>query len=188
MPSHLNFITGNANKLREVKFVLDPAGIEVRSQSIDIEEVQGTVEEVTKSKCKKAAETVNGPVLVEDTALCYKALGDLPGPYIKWFMTAVGHDGLNNLLAAYEDKSAEAVCTFGYCEGPGQEPILFQGRCQGKIVPARGPADFGWDAVFEHNGKTFAEMEKAEKSAISHRGMALKKLQEWFNEENATLN
>ena len=58
MPSHLNFITGNANKLREVKFVLDPAGIEVRSQSIDIEEVQGTIEEVTKSKCKKAAETV----------------------------------------------------------------------------------------------------------------------------------
>ncbi|KAI6781258.1 inosine triphosphatase [Emericellopsis cladophorae] len=162
MPSHLNFITGNANKLREVKFVLDPAGIEVRSQSIDIEEVQGTIEEVTKSKCKKAAETVNGPVLVEDTALCYKALGDLPGPYIKWFMAAVGHDGLNNLLAAYEDKSAEAVCTFGYCEG--------------------------WDAVFEYNGKTFAEMEKAEKSAISHRGIALKKLQEWFNEENTTLN
>jgi len=35
---------------------------------------------------------------------------------------------------------------------------------------------------------SFAEMEKAEKSAISHRGMALKKLQEWFTEENATLN
>lgn len=47
----------------------------------------------------------------------------------KWFMTAIGHQGLNNLLAAYTDKSAEAVCTFGYSPGPGHKPILFQGRC-----------------------------------------------------------
>ena len=44
-------------------------------------------------------------------------------------MTTIGHQGLNNLLAAYEDKSAEAVCTFGYSAGPDHEPILFQGRC-----------------------------------------------------------
>lgn len=101
MPDHVNFITGNANKLREVKLILEPA-IEVRSQAIDVEEVQGTIEEVTKSKCRKAAELVssdpnhpvnsrllipmapkvNGPVLVEDTALCYNALGGLPGPYM----------------------------------------------------------------------------------------------------------
>lgn len=46
----------------------------------------------------------------------------------KWFMEAVGHTGLNNLLAAYTDKSAEAVCTFAFSEGPGFEPIIFQGR------------------------------------------------------------
>lgn len=58
MPDHVNFITGNANKLKEVKLFLEPA-IEVRSQAIDIEEVQGTIEEVTKSKCRKAAEMVS---------------------------------------------------------------------------------------------------------------------------------
>ncbi|KAH7318785.1 inosine triphosphate pyrophosphatase-like protein [Stachybotrys elegans] len=179
---HVNFITGNANKLREVKAILEPA-IEVRSQSFDIDEVQGTVEEVTISKCRKAAELVNGPVLVEDTSLCYNALGGLPGPYIKWFMTTIGHQGLNNLLAAYEDKSAEAVCTFGYCAGPGHEPILFQGRCPGKIVLPRGPPDFGWDAVFEYEGQTFAEMPKTEKNKISHRGKALEKLQAWFKDQ-----
>ncbi len=42
-------------------------------------------------------------------------------------MTKIGHEGLNNLLAAYPDKSAKAICTFGYSPGPGQEPILFQG-------------------------------------------------------------
>ena len=61
----------------------------------------------------------------------------------KWFMNSIGHDGLNNLLAAYEDKSAQAVCTFGYSAGPGHEPILFQGITDGKIVPARGPTNFG---------------------------------------------
>lgn len=42
-------------------------------------------------------------------------------------MKAIGHEGLNNLLVAYEDKSAKAVCTFGFSKGPGHEPILFQG-------------------------------------------------------------
>ena len=58
MPDHVNFITGNANKLLEVKLILEPT-IEVRSQAIDVEEVQGTIEEVTKSKCRKAAELVS---------------------------------------------------------------------------------------------------------------------------------
>lgn len=58
-------------------------------------------------------------------------------------MSPLGHDGLNNLLAAYPDKSAKAICTFGYSAGPGHEPILFQGITEGKIVPPRGPAFFG---------------------------------------------
>ena len=46
----------------------------------------------------------------------------------KWFLQALGHEGLNNLLVAYEDKAAQAVCTFAYCEGPGHDPLIFQGR------------------------------------------------------------
>jgi hypothetical protein len=45
----------------------------------------------------------------------------------KWFLQSIGHEGLNNLLVAYEDKSAKAVCTFAYSAGPGHEPKLFQG-------------------------------------------------------------
>lgn len=51
------FITGNANKLREVKAILEPA-VSVQSQSCDLEELQGTIEEVTEAKCRKAAELV----------------------------------------------------------------------------------------------------------------------------------
>lgn len=52
-------------------------------------------------------------------------------------MAAIGHQGLNNLLVAYADKTAEAVCTFAYSPGPGHEPILFQGRC-----PVRDDMEF----------------------------------------------
>lgn len=86
----------------------------------------------------------SGPTLVEDTSLCYHALKGLPGPYIKWFLDKLGHDGLNKMLAGYEDKSAYAQCIFAYCNGPGSEPVVFVGRTEGKIVPARGPTDFGW--------------------------------------------
>lgn len=79
----------------------------------------------------------------------------------KWFVKQFGPDGLHTLLAGFDNKSAQAICTFAYCEGPGKQPLLFQGRTtvrlpqanlvdvvadlrvQGKIVPARGPRDFG---------------------------------------------
>ncbi|RDA82902.1 hypothetical protein CP532_4779 [Ophiocordyceps camponoti-leonardi (nom. inval.)] len=205
----VTFVTGNANKLREVKAILEPS-IQVESKSLDIDEIQGSIDEITESKCRRAAELashslfffLNGPVLVEDTALCFTALGSLPGPYMfvescpagssrlifsKHFLTAIGHDGLNNLLAAYADKSAEAVCTFGFSAGPNQKPMIFQGRCPGNIVPPRGPARFGWDPVFEYQGQTFAEMDASQKNSVSHRARALEMLKKWFLDHSASL-
>ncbi|KAL1969079.1 hypothetical protein VTN77DRAFT_913 [Rasamsonia byssochlamydoides] len=177
----LNFITGNKNKLAEVQAILGDT-VEVQNRAIDVPEIQGTSEEIAKEKCRRAAEVIGGPVLTEDTALEFHALKGLPGPYIKWFLEALGHDGLNKLLDPYEDKSAEAVCTFAFSSGPGAEPILFQGRTVGKIVAARGPTDFGWDPIFEYEGRTYAEMDKQEKNQISHRYKALSKLKQWLAE------
>ncbi|GAM86749.1 hypothetical protein ANO11243_047680 [Dothideomycetidae sp. 11243] len=179
-PTELHFITGNKNKLAEVQAILGSAGVKLSSQAIDLPELQGTIEEITTDKCKRAAEVVKGPVLVEDTCLCFNAFNELPGPYIKWFLKSLGVHKLHLLLAGFEDKSAQAVCTFGYCEGPGHDVRIFQGRTDGKIVEARGPTDFGWDACFEYEGQTYAEMPKAEKNQISHRGRALAKLTEWM--------
>jgi Ham1 family len=61
----------------------------------------------------------------------------------KWFMLSLGPLELHKMLSGFDDKSAQAVCTFGYCEGPGHEPITFQGRTDGKLVPSRGPTVFG---------------------------------------------
>jgi len=82
-PREVNFITGNANKLIEVRAILEPAGIAVKNQALDLPEIQGaSLEEVTREKCRVAADIVGGPVLVEDTCLCFNALNGLPGPYM----------------------------------------------------------------------------------------------------------
>ncbi|OJJ68788.1 hypothetical protein ASPBRDRAFT_46999 [Aspergillus brasiliensis CBS 101740] len=175
----LNFITGNKNKLAEVKAILGTV-IDVENQAVDLPEIQGTIEDIAREKCRRAAEVVGGPVLTEDTALEFHALKGLPGPYIKSFLDALGHEGLNKLLDSFETRAAEAVCTFAFSSGPGSDPILFQGRTEGTIVRPRGPAKFGWDPIFEYQGKTYAEMDKEEKNRISHRYKALVKLQEWL--------
>ncbi|CAE7297987.1 unnamed protein product [Symbiodinium pilosum] len=188
MPQALVFVTGNAKKLEEVKHILasgeEELPFEVTSQKVDLPELQGaSTQEIAVQKCRLAAEHVKGPVMCEDTSLCYHALKGLPGPYIKWFLEKLGHEGLNKLLAGYEDKSAYAQCLFTLCAGPGKEVHVFDGRTEGKIVEARGPKDFGWDPVFEAlegEGKTFAEMTKEAKNAISHRGRALQQLRSWL--------
>jgi hypothetical protein len=57
LPTTLNFITGNKNKLAEVQAILEGV-IELRNQNIDLVEIQGTVEEVTTDKARRAAEAV----------------------------------------------------------------------------------------------------------------------------------
>lgn len=194
LPPAITFVTGNAKKLEEVKAILSKGAgrfpFRIVNQKIDLPELQGEPEEVSVEKCRLAAERVGGAVLVEDTSLCYNALGGLPGVYIKWFLEKLGHEGLNDLLAAYEDKSAYAQCIFAFSAGPGHEPTAFVGRTHGRIVPARGPTDFGWDPVFEPTDacqQTYAEMEKSAKNAISHRGRALQRVQQYLCENAASV-
>ncbi len=186
----ITFVTGNANKLREVVSILSQnpnftptvGKFTITNRSIDLEEIQGSIDAVTIHKAQQAAEILKSPVLVEDTCLAFVSLGDLPGPYVKWFVKKLGLAGMVKLLAGFEDKSAKAITTFGYCEGPGHEVKLFQGVTEGQIVDPRGPLDFGWDPIFEPSGsgKTYAELAKAEKNKISHRYKALAKLRQYL--------
>lgn len=68
----ITFVTGNANKLREVQQILTASGatqFELVSEKLDLPELQGTIDSVARAKCAEAARRVRGPVLVEDTAL-----------------------------------------------------------------------------------------------------------------------
>eukprot|EP00252_Welwitschia_mirabilis_P011279 TRINITY_DN25382_c0_g1_i1.p1 TRINITY_DN25382_c0_g1~~TRINITY_DN25382_c0_g1_i1.p1 ORF type:complete len:138 (-),score=27.98 TRINITY_DN25382_c0_g1_i1:57-470(-) len=123
----VTFVTGNANKLEEVRSILGHA-VPLKSVKIDLPELQGEPQDISKEKARLASRQISGPVIVEDTCLCFNALNGLPGPYIKWFLQKIGHEGLNNLLMAYEDKSAYALCIFSLALGPDSEPLSFIGR------------------------------------------------------------
>lgn len=109
----------------------------------------------------------------------------LSGPYVKWFLERLGPEGLYKLLEGWDDKSAQAVCTFAYTSNAGEEVVLFQGITEGNIVLPRGPRDFGWDPCFQPLGydRTYAELPKIEKNTISHRFRALDKMREFFSSE-----
>ncbi|KAH1229098.1 Inosine triphosphate pyrophosphatase [Glycine max] len=171
----VTFVTGNAKKLEEVRAILGNS-IPFQSLKLDLPELQGEPEDISKEKARMAAVQVNGPVLVEDTCLCFNALKGLPG--------------LNNLLMAYDDKSAYALCVFSFAAGSNSEPITFSGKTPGKIVPPRGPNDFGWDPIFEPDGydQTYAQMPKEEKNKISHRSKSLALVKSHFAEAGYTFD
>lgn len=83
MSKPISFITGNAKKLEEVIAILGKEfPRELISRKIDLPELQGEMDEISIKKCKEAAKYAEGPVIVEDTCLCFKALGGLPGQFI----------------------------------------------------------------------------------------------------------
>ncbi|KFD58052.1 hypothetical protein M514_01285 [Trichuris suis] len=174
------YVTGSSNKIAEMgEFLAKHPQLHVKY--IDLPEYQGEVEDVARRKCLTAAEIVQ-PVIVEDTCLCFNALGGLPGPYVKWFLKAIGPEGLYKMLDAWDDKSAYAVCTYAYKDGTSNQVHLIQGKVAGTIVKPRGKSNFGWDACFLPDGheRTYAEMSSEEKRAISHRARALEKLSEFL--------
>ncbi|KAM4721471.1 inosine triphosphate pyrophosphatase [Rhinophrynus dorsalis] len=178
------FVTGNAKKLEEVIQILgDKFPCKLVAKKIDLPEYQGEPDEISIQKCREAAKQIQGPVIVEDTCLCFNALGGLPGPYIKWFLEKLRPEGLHQMLAGFEDKSAYALCTFAFCTGNTDDQVLlFRGKTLGKIVSPRGPRDFGWDPCFQPDGfeQTYAELPKEVKNSISHRYRALKEMSDYF--------
>ncbi|NXQ27430.1 ITPA pyrophosphatase, partial [Alaudala cheleensis] len=184
------FVTGNAKKLEEVTQILgDSSPYTLVAKKIDLPEYQGEPDEISVQKCREAARQVQGPVIVEDTCLCFNALGGLPGPYMVPSVSLLCPSGLYKLLAGFEDKSAYALCTFAFSSGNPEEPVrLFKGQTHGMIVEPRGPRDFGWDPCFQPDGynQTYAEMPKAVKNSISHRYRALSELSAFFVQSNST--
>ncbi|XP_049866106.1 inosine triphosphate pyrophosphatase [Pectinophora gossypiella] len=181
----ITFVTGNARKLEELRAIVgNTFPFQIISHKLDLPELQGDLEEVSVKKCQEAARRLKSRVLVEDTALCFNAMQGLPGPYIKWFLEKLQPEGVHRMLSGWEDKSAEAVCTFAYCDGTCDDDnvMLFQGRTKGTIVSPRGCTDFGWDCIFQPEGydKTYGELPKEEKNKISHRYRALEKLKKHF--------
>lgn len=191
----IHFITSSRDKWTEVYEALKCHGLIDRIRLIwcphDLIEPQSARhEEVAEKKCRAAEalmiqlhgdRAIGTLVMVEDTSLSFHALNGMPGPYIRWFLSAMGVQDLPRLLADYSDKSATAITCFALkevCCGDEQVRVI-KGQKKGTIVsPPRGSSNFGWDSIFQprKHSLTFAEMDLSTKNSISHRGKAISSL------------
>lgn len=85
------------------------------------------------------------------------------------------------MLQSYEDKSAEAVCTYALMTD--RDRVIFcRGSVMGEIVSPIGDS-WGWDPCFREptTGLTFAQMDLEQKAIYSHRSQAIKVLNRYLN-------
>ena len=191
----INFVSGNKNKLKELSDIFNEhfKGIEIKQLDIDLPELQGLPEDIVKGKLKLAlekAKKLKGPILVEDTSLCFNGYGGLPGPYIKYFLKNIKPEGLYKMACVFDDHTAYAQSIYGLQKNKKEEPHLFIGKTPGEIVSPRGPNSFGWDPCFQPKGykQTYAEMGEEEKNKISHRGKSTNAMINWIKENPEILD
>ena len=177
----LYFITGNKFKFEEVKRRIP----EIKQLQMDLPEIQSLdTHEICREKLLEARKHHEGSFIVEDVSFEIDCLQGLPGPLIKWVENTIKATGIAELVHKYENHKATAISVMGYCDEEGNI-TFFDGIVKGTIVKSNeGNVGFGFDPIFLPDGhdKTFYEMGEEQKSKISHRGLAVRQLQEFLKE------
>ncbi len=181
--------SNNEGKIAEMSLLLAEQQIEVIPQSEfridDVEETGTTFVENAILKAKNAAKISGLPALADDSGLVVPALGGEPGIYSARYAGTPKSDSKNNakLLKKLKDnpnRQAAFVCVMALCLSDTHPlPIIAEGIWQGEITEmAYGEGGFGYDPVFyvPSHKVTAAQLDKAEKNRISHRGLALRSL------------
>jgi XTP/dITP diphosphohydrolase len=173
--------TRNPHKAREFAALLD--GIEVMPLPAGVElppETGETFAANALSKARAAARATGCPSFADDSGIEAEALGGAPGVRSARFAgeDASDADNLARLISEAPPGSAlQYVCVIALVDPDRGKEHLFEGRCTGTMAPApRGSGGFGYDPIFVpddgQDGRTMAELDQAEKDAISHRGRA----------------
>lgn len=169
--------TKNKGKVKELEAMLAPFDIEVVSAlDLDLPEVIEDRDTFVGNAQKKAEEVLAAtglPTLADDSGLCVDALDGAPGVF------SARHGGPEKLLKALEGipaekRTAHFMCMLVFAQ-PGKEHQFFEGKVEGHVTTEfRGEEGFAYDPIFIAKGeeRTFAEMNQAEKEALSHRGRA----------------
>jgi XTP/dITP diphosphohydrolase len=190
-PDTIFLASGNEHKIEELKQVLSPLGIDLKStlDYPDAEEVEEDQPDLQGNALKKARywfDKTGLPSISDDTGLEVDALDGAPGVYSARYAgdNPTYDDNVNKLLAELEGKSNRAAqfrTVIAFVNG--EDEYFFEGICRGKIIDEkRGEKGFGYDPVFVPEGyeKTFAELSSEEKNKISHRGRAVQKFIEFL--------
>jgi XTP/dITP diphosphohydrolase len=171
--SLVTLMTSNAGKAAEFAAIL---GIPVARQVAPLVEIQALdVSDVAQSKARQAFDLLGTPVLVDDSAIIIDAWRGLPGALTSWFMDTVGNEGILQMAATLANRRARVVTAIGYADERG--PQVFLGEVLGELsTEVRGENGFGYDPIFVPDGlggRTFAELDQAEKNSVSMRRIAL---------------
>lgn len=187
------FATGNSNKMKEIRMILQDLGMEILSMkeagiSVDIEENGATFEENALIKASAIAEipevkTMNAIVLADDSGLEIDYLNKEPGiRSARYAGTDTSYLIKNNLLLSRmkgvpdEERTARFVCAIAAVFPNGEKEVVrgtMEGRVAYEIAGANG---FGYDPIFylPEFGCTSAELSPEKKNALSHRGKGLR--------------
>lgn len=183
--------THNQGKAREFAQLLDGLVGEVKSTASfnlpEPEETETTFVGNALLKARAGCAATGLPTLADDSGFAVNALNGDPGVYsARWagpdrdFGLAMAK--VNDLLGDKADRSGAFIAVLALVYPDGRE-VTFEGRCEGTVVwPPRGENGFGYDPVFQPNGKTrtFGEMDAGEKHAISHRAQAVAQLKAYL--------
>ena len=185
--------TNNAHKVVEFKRILEPLGFNVLSQKeagihVEAEETGTTFEENAYLKAKAVYDASGLPTVADDSGIAVDALNGAPGVYSARY----GGPSLNDvdryekLLHEMdgvpdEKRTARFVCAISLILSSDQV-FGFTGVCEGKIgYGPRGENGFGYDPIFMVGDKSTAELLPEDKDKISHRGQALRKMEQMLS-------
>ncbi|MBE8715633.1 XTP/dITP diphosphatase [Cellvibrio polysaccharolyticus] len=197
MQQKLVLASGNAGKLREFQQLLADCGFDVLPQSDfaveNAEETGLTFVENAILKARHACAETGLPAIADDSGIEVDALNGRPGIYSARYSGEGANDAANNqkLLQELngipeEKRTARYHCVLAFmrhAEDP--TPILCHCSWEGRILTeARGEGGFGYDPLFflPDLQCTAAELDKAEKNRVSHRGRAMQLLLQALSE------
>lgn len=181
--------TKNKDKIREIKKILSDLPVEIKTMADfegipDVEEDGATLEENAIKKATEFHKFTGLPAIADDTGLEVDALNGAPGVYSSRFAgeEASYEDNRKKLLRELENvpeakRGAQFRCVVAFADGSRR--MTTEGIVRGKILrEERGDSGFGYDPVFwvPEFEKTFAEIDLEKKNAISHRGIAFRKM------------
>ena len=192
------YATGNENKMKEIRMILQDLGMEILSMKeagvdVDIVEDGASFEENAEIKARAVARVLtNDIVLADDSGLEIDYLDKAPGIYSARFAGEdTSYDIKNNILldrmegVPDEERTARFVCAVAAVFPDGTVDVVRE-TIEGRVAyePA-GDNGFGYDPIFyvPEYGCTTAQMSPEQKNELSHRGKALRSMRAILKEK-----
>ena len=179
----ITFVTGNKGKAEEI---IKQTNLPIQTAALDLYEMQSLdVREVIEAKAREAFKHIGTPVLVDDASVAIDDLGGMPGALIKWFLTAIGNEGICRFADQSQTRAASASVAIGYFDGVEFVPFISEVRGHISDHP-RGEGGYGWDAIFLQEGYqvTRAELSKEDYDNASIRRPALESLRDYLQKNS----